>query len=387
MRVPITEMSFPTRMVAGPGAVGRMPAIVQAWGVGRVLLVSDPGLERAGIVARVQKALRGAGLEVVPYLGVSPNPVEADVLGGLECFQAEAAEAVVGLGGGAPMDVAKAVAMKVNNPAPLARYDDQKGGSDRIVGPGPKVVCVPTTAGTGSELGRASVIALGKQHRKVIIFSPFMLPDLAVLDAELTVGLPPALTAQTGLDALTHALEAYVARGEHPFADMFALNALARVGHFLPRAVDDGADLRARHEMLLAASQGATAFQKGLGACHALAHPLSAVAGVHHGLANAIMLPHVARTNLERGDSLVARRYEVAARALGLSMAEPAPALAGFLTGWLRRFGLPERLRDAGVQATQITEMVKQAKADAALPGNPVDLDAKALRGLYQAAL
>ncbi|MCA9554320.1 MAG: iron-containing alcohol dehydrogenase, partial [Myxococcales bacterium] len=290
--------------------------------------------------------------------------------------------------GGAPMDVAKVVALKVTHHRPLADYDDLKGG-DRLITPDmPPMIAIPTTAGTGSEVGRAGVIVLGEgaDAHKVVVFAPYMMPKVAILDAELTVGLPPAITAATGIDAMTHALEAYVAKGTHPFADMYALAALARVGSYLERAVKDGGDIEARHEMLLAASMGAISFQKGLGACHALAHPLGSVANVHHGLANALMLPHVIRFNLET----VPNRYAIAAQALGMS---GTGSLEWKALDCLRRVaqlieavGITGGLRDHGVTREHIEQMIPQALEDAAGAGNPRALDEASVRAMYEAA-
>ena len=235
---------------------------------------------------------------------------------------------------------------------------------------------------------RAGVIVLGEgaDAHKVVVFAPYMMPKVAILDAELTVGLPPAITAATGIDAMTHALEAYVAKGTHPFADMYALAALARVGSYLERAVKDGGDIEARHEMLLAASMGAISFQKGLGACHALAHPLGSVANVHHGLANALMLPHVIRFNLET----VPNRYAIAAQALGMS---GTGSLEWKALDCLRRVaqlieavGITGGLRDHGVTREHIEQMIPQALEDAAGAGNPRGLDEASVRAMYEAA-
>ncbi|MCB9652260.1 MAG: iron-containing alcohol dehydrogenase [Deltaproteobacteria bacterium] len=386
--IPISVMSFPTRMVVGPGALSRLPQEMEILGKKRALIVADPGVEKARIVKQVEATLASAGFSGGVFLGVSKNPVEADVLAGVQAYKELEADVVIGLGGGAPMDVAKVVALKVTHHRPLADYDDLKGG-DRLITPDmPPMIAIPTTAGTGSEVGRAGVIVLGEgaDAHKVVVFAPYMMPKVAILDAELTVGLPPAITAATGIDAMTHALEAYVAKGTHPFADMYALAALARVGSYLERAVKDGGDIEARHEMLLAASMGAISFQKGLGACHALAHPLGSVANVHHGLANALMLPHVIRFNLET----VPNRYAIAAQALGMS---GTGSLEWKALDCLRRVaqlieavGITGGLRDHGVTREHIEQMIPQALEDAAGAGNPRGLDEASVRAMYEAA-
>ena len=384
--IDVTRMSFPTDMIVGPGATAELPTEVKKLGGTKVLLVSDPGLVQAGIVQRVEAVLSAAKIPCARYTGVSKNPIEIDVLEGVESFHANEADLIVGLGGGGPMDVAKAIRLKVTHPLPLAEYDDLKNGADRIDADQPPIITIPTTAGTGSEVGRSSVISLGDDGVKVVIFSPHMMPQTAILDAELTTGLPPHITAATGIDALTHAIEAYVGRGTHPFADMFALSAIARVGAHLENAVNDGNNIRARHEMLLAASAGAISFQKNLGACHALAHPLSAVAGLHHGLANALMLPHVIEYNLD----VVASRYAAIDTALngpkkGSTESRAQHCLKSILH-LMSRLGLPKRLRDVGVEEAQFEKMVPQAMADACAPGNPRELTEEAAFALYRSA-
>lgn len=387
--IPISVMSFPTRMVVGPGALGRLPGEMKALGVSRALIVADRGVDAAGIVDRVGETLGKAKLVGGVFLEISKNPTEHDVLQGVAAYRELGADVVIGLGGGAPMDVAKAVALKVTHKRPLAHYDDVKGGDRFITDRMPPIIAIPTTAGTGSEVGRAGVIVIGKgaNKRKVVIFSPYLLPKVAICDAELTVGLPAPITAATGVDAMTHALEAYVAKGSHPFADTFALSALARCGAHLERAVKDGSDLLARHEMMLAASLGATSFQKGLGACHALAHPLGSVADLHHGLANAIMLPHVVRFNLET----VPGRYAVAGQALGLSregsIEDQAQACLREVERIIVGCGIDTTLSEQGVTSDQVEAMIPLALEDAAGPGNPRDLDKASVRAMYEAAM
>ena len=377
----IAVMSFPTRMLAGPDALRTIADEVTQLGGSRPLIVSDPGLQETGIVDKAMRILKEAGLSCSRYLDISKNPTDQNVRHGVECYRRNKADVLIGLGGGAAIDVAKTIRLKATHDLPLLEYDDRRDGSKKIHRHQPKMIAIPTTAGTGSEVGRASAICIGESNEKVIVFSPYMMPEVAILDAELTVSLPSHLTAATGFDALTHALEAYVAEGEHPFCDVMALSALARIGIFLPRAVNNGSDLQARHEMLLASSQAAIAFQKGLGACHALAHPLSAVAGLHHGLANAIMLPHVVDFNAKAASS----RYATAARALG---AKPsAQGLRSWLEQTLRDFSLPTTLSSQGVTADHFEAMISQATRDAAKKHNPRPLTPSAAQNLYQNAL
>jgi alcohol dehydrogenase class IV len=385
--IPIATMSFPTRMLVGPGALAKLPDEVRALKASRVLLVCDRGVEAAGLADRVRSVLTRADIANEAYLGVSKNPLEKDVLEGVDAFRSMRADLIIGLGGGAPMDVAKAIRLKSTHDLALESYDDLKDGWKIIHAQQPPMIAIPTTAGTGSEVGRSSVICLGSDQHKVVIFSPFMMPNVAVCDAELTVNLPPHVTAATGMDALTHCLEAYVAKGTHPFADMFALAGLARIGAHLVTAVKEGGNLRARHEMLLAASMGAVSFQKGLGACHALAHPLSAVADLHHGLANSIMLPHVMAYNMEH----TIQGYAVAGEALGVrpvgSLEARARACLDRVKSIVSECEIPTHLSEVGVKPEMIDRMVPQAMADACHPSNPRPLTAEAARHLYETAL
>lgn len=385
--IPTAVMSFPTRMIVGPGALGQLPQEIRRLGARRVLLVADRGVESAGLAKRVRDVLDAGDLANETYLGVSKNPLERDVLEGVDAYRQMRGELILGLGGGAPMDVAKAIRLKVTHSEPLESFDDLKDGWARIRPDVPPLIAIPTTAGTGSEVGRSTVICLGEEHRKVIIFSPHLMANVALCDATLTVDLPPPVTAATGMDALTHCLEAYVARGTHPFADVFALAGLARIGAHLVTAVKQGKNLRARHEMMLAASMGAISFQKGLGACHALAHPLSAIADVHHGLANSIMLPHVIAFNLEHAPVA----YAVAGEALGVkpvgSHEARARACLDFVKQLIRDIGLPVRLSAVGVRPEHLERMVPQAIADGSHASNPRPLDAESARRLYEAAM
>jgi alcohol dehydrogenase class IV len=265
--------------------------------------------------------------------------------------------------------MAKAIALLVNHPPPLAQYDDAKGGDARITAPVPPILQVPTTAGTGSEVGRSTVLVI--DGTKTVIFSPALMAKAAILDPELTVGLPPFITAATGMDALTHNLEAYVAKGDHPLADAIAIDGLRRIAAHLERAVRNGKDLEAREQMLLGSAFGAIAFQKGLGACHSLAHALTPVAGTHHGLANSLMLPTVVGFNRMAAEE----RLATAAVALGadpkMSVQERAHLCAELVDDLRGACGLPRRLSQAGVRREMIPRLVEKALADACHLSNP----------------
>ena len=378
-RSPLMEWSFPTRILFGEGALKELPDRVRGLGGSRVLLVVDPGVVAAGLAARVESVLGAGGLTFVTFDRVAPNPVEDSVHEGVERYREKRCDLVIGLGGGAPLDVAKAIRLKITHALPLEEYDDARDGGRHITADLVPFIAIPTTAGTGAEVSRSTVISLSATGRKTVIFGPPLIPNLALCDPTLTVGLPARTTATTGMDALTHCVEAYICTGDHPLCDALAIHGAKLVGQHLARAVEHGDDLEARGGMMKAAMLGAISFQKGLGACHALAHPLSNVAGLHHGLANALMLPHVLEFNAEAARERLA---EIAA-ALG----QPGLRAADAVRLLSRRIGLPARLSEAGVTAEQIPQMVPQAVEDASHRTNPRPCTAADFEALYRAAL
>ena len=362
-------MSFPTRIVHGKGAIKELPAELKRAGATRVLLVTDKGILQAGLLRFVTPLLEQAGIKSAVFSEFEANPTDRDAIRGVEAYRAAQADAVLGVGGGASLDMAKAVALLVNHDPPLAQYDDAKGGDALITRPVPPIIQVPTTAGTGSEVGRSTVLVI--DGTKVVIFHPSLLARVAILDPELTAGLPPFITAATGMDALTHNLEAYVAKGDHPLADAIAVDGIRRIGANLQRAVANGKDLEAREQMLLGSAFGAIAFQKGLGACHSVAHALSPVAGTHHGLANSLMLPAV----IEFNRKVVEERLATAAVALGadpkMNAQERAHLCVELVDNLRVACGLPRKLSQAGVKREMIPALVEKAMADACHLSNP----------------
>ena len=362
-------MSFPTRIVHGRGAIGELPAELKRTGMGKALLVTDKGILQAGLLRFVTPLLEQAGVPFAVFSEFDPNPTDADALRGIEVYRAAGANGILAVGGGASLDMGKAIRLLVHHPPPLNRYDDAQGGDQHITDRQPPFIAVPTTAGTGSEVGRSTVLVI--DGTKMVIFSPHLLADAAILDPELTVGLPPFITAATGMDALTHNLEAYVAKGDHPLADAIALDGLRRIARHLLRAVKNGKDIEAREQMLLGSSMGAIAFQKGLGACHSVAHALTPVAGTHHGLANSLMLPTVIEFNRIAAEE----RLATAAIALGAdpraSVQERAQACATLVDELRVACGLPRKLSQAGVKREMIPRIVDKAMADACHQSNP----------------
>ncbi|NPC68648.1 iron-containing alcohol dehydrogenase [Corallococcus exiguus] len=367
----VTEMAWPTRIVFGAGALQKLPAHAARLNMKRPLLVTDAGVVKAGLAARVADVLKGAGLECAVFDRVEPNPTERDVFAGLEAYRAHKADSIVALGGGSALDAGKLVQLLTTHEPPLSRYDDAKGGDQYVRDDLPPLIAIPTTAGTGSEVGRSGVVTLADTGRKTVIFSPYLLPKAAVIDPELTLGLPPSVTAATGMDALTHCIEAYVANGFHPLADAVAIDGVMRVGRSLVTAVQEGRDLAARTDMMVAAMEGAMAFQKGLGASHALAHALTPISNVPHGLANAIVLPAVMEFNRASCTARLAR----IATALGDTSNAREEVLAANAIDRVRKLaasvGIPTRLREAGVQEKDLEHIAQKAFQDASHQGNP----------------
>lgn len=379
----VGDWGIPTRVVFGAGRVRELPDLVRSWGK-QALIVTDRGVKGSGALQPVLDALSVGDIDFRVFEGVEPNPTEENIHAGVRRFQEEC-DFLIAVGGGSPIDAAKAIRLAATHEGPLAQYDDLKGG-DALIRPGmPPMVAIPTTAGTGSEVGRSTVVTI--DGRKTVIFSPYLLPEVALLDPELTRDLPERMTAGTGADALTHNFEAYFSKGFNPICDAIALDGMRRAARWLAIAVQDGQNIEARSEMLVASMMGAVAFQKGLGATHSLAHPLSSVAGVHHGTANAIMLPHVVRFNRE----VIAPRAEAAAVALGISPStDPLETVDRIAEGLHRLFesvGLPTRLHQVNVTSALICPMVELAFADGCHQCNPRPVTREDLEALYRAAL
>lgn len=376
------DWSYPTRMRFGPGRVRELPDVLAELGARRPLIVTDVGLATHAMIRGAAAACRGAGLDAEVFANVESNPTGTNVERGVAAYREGSHDVVVGIGGGSGLDAAKAIALMAGQTRPIWDFEDVGDNWKRVdaaaVAP---AVAIPTTAGTGSEVGRASVILDEDAQAKRIVFHPRMLPATVISDPELTVGLPPALTAATGLDALAHCFEAYCAPGFHPMADGIALEGLRRIARWLPTAYADGANLEARGQMLVAASMGATAFQKGLGAVHALSHPIGARFGTHHGRTNAVLLPYVLVFNR----AALTDEMRVLARALGRS-GDGVDAVLGWLLELRADLGIPHTLGELGVPEDAITELAKLALEDPSAAGNPVPLTVDRLERLLAAS-
>lgn len=382
MSVPVATFSFPTPTLVGPGTLGELPARIKLLGVRRALVVTDTGMLGTDTLRALSRSLGEKELNHrwFLYSGVHPNPGESDVREPAALFHEKHCDGVIAIGGGSALDAGKATRLLVKRPGfNFAKFYDEPDWSNL-----PPFIAIPTTAGTGSEVGRSSVITLDATKRKAVLFHPELLAKLVILDPELTVGLPPKLTAATGADALTHCIESFTCPAFHPMCDGIALEGVRLIVDALPRAVRDGKDLDARGKMLVAAAMGAVAFQKDLGVVHSLAHPLSTICGMHHGLANALCL--VASMNFcsERKPGLY-RRVGLACdlEVLKCSDAEADERTIAFVAELLARIGLNTKLHDHGVKPEHLDALVAQAWDDPCHKTNAVPVTTDDLRALY----
>lgn len=361
---------FPTAVRFGAGVIAGLPEACRSLGMQRPLLITDGGLAGLPMIADAIARNREAGLPTGQFSDVQGNPTGGNVEAGVAACRAGGHDGIIAFGGGSALDAAKAVALMVGQERPLWDFEDVGDNWTRVREDGLlPVIAVPTTAGTGSEVGRSSIITNEARKVKTIIFHPRMLPAMVLSDPALTVSLPAGVTAATGIDAFVHCFEAYCVRAYHPMADGIALEGMRLIAGALPRATADGADLAARADMLAAASMGATAFQKGLGGVHALAHPIGAHFDVHHGLANAIFLPYVMQANRPA----IAERMPPLMRLLGLRD-EKFATLLDWVLAFRERLGIPHSLSEIGLDAARAEEMGALAHADPVAAGNPQPL-------------
>ncbi len=363
--------SFPTRIEYGPGAMTDLPAIIKQSGLRKGLLVSDPGIEEVGTPEILRKAFDAEGMEIVTFSDVVSNPTDENVYAGTKIYKDKNCRFIVALGGGSPIDVGKTIKVMATHDGPVEKYDDAKGGDRYIQNDMPPFYAIPTTAGTGSEVGRSSVVTVKRLNKKMIIFSPYMMPDIAVLDPKVTLSLPPGLTAATGIDAFVHNLEAYLMDTFHPFADGLAKEGLSRCFKYLPVAVKNGENLQARGEMLMASAMGATAFQKGLGLNHAIAHALSVFYDTHHGLANAAVLVEVMKFN--QRDSAVAAKLAALGTVLGTQ--NDADAVIKTINNLVTSINMPTNLQGIGIENSQIQALEDYALNDPLCSLNPAKVN------------
>lgn len=361
--------SYPTAIRFGAGRIGELPRHAAALGMRRPLMVTDAALAGAPIAAAALAALRDAGLDAAMFSQVRSNPTDENLAAGLAAYRGGGHDGVIAFGGGSALDLGKLVAFMSGQSRPVWDFEDVDDWWTRADPAGiAPIVAVPTTAGTGSEVGRAGVISDAAAHVKKVIFHPRMMPAIVICDPELTVGLPPALTAGTGLDAFAHCLEAYCAPAYHPLADGVALEGMRLVKTYLPRAYAAPADLEARSQMMSAALMGATAFQKGLGAIHALSHPIGALYDTHHGTTNAVVMPAVLQANRP---AIEARIVRLAAY---LDIAGGFDGFLGFVRELRAALAMPNDLHALGVPRDDFDTIVTMSLADPTAGGNPLPL-------------
>ena len=378
----VGNWSYPTNIRFGAGRITEIADACAASGMKKPLFVTDKGLASLPITTSTLALLKAGGLGDAVFADVDPNPTEVNVAAGMKVYAAGGHDGVVAFGGGSALDLGKALAFMSGQTRPLWDFEDvgdwwTRADADGIA----PVVAVPTTAGTGSEVGRASVITNSLTHEKKIIFHPKMLPVQIICDAELTVGMPQMITAGTGMDAFAHCLEAFCSPHYHPMSQGMALEGMRLVKTYLPVAYDNGADLEARAHMMSAAAMGATAFQKGLGAIHALSHPIGAVFNTHHGTTNAVVMQNVLTFNR----AAIEERLESAANYLGI-----AGGYDGFysMVGELNdKFNIPKNLTELGVVNPDLDSLTKSAMADPSTGGNPIEMTYDNTLALLKACL
>lgn len=377
----ISQFNFPTVIRFGAGAVAELGPYLASQGLKRPLVSTDPVVAGLPFFKKILAQLEQNGLTPVVFKDIHKNPVKSDVLAGGDVYDQEQCDSIVGIGGGAALDVSRAIALRINHREDLFKYDDLIGGDIYVTNPVPHFVTIPTTSGTGSEVGRSAIISEDDTHRKRILFAPSLLAKRVFADPELTYDLPAAVTAATGMDALTHNMEAYLAKNYHPMADGIALEGIKLVAKSLVKAVKNP-DPQSRADMMLASLMGAVAFQKGLGVVHSLAHPLSTLLDMHHGLANALMIPYGMEFNLAGQEE----RFAEMAKALGLE-SHTGEAVIDYLFNLNEQVGIPRKLGSQGVKPEHLEQLADLALADFCHPNNPKPVTREDFLDMYEQAL
>ncbi|HEY4110407.1 iron-containing alcohol dehydrogenase [Puia sp.] len=398
----IRQYNFPTTIRFGAGVIAELPDHLRSAGFHRPLLVTDPVVAQLDFFRELRKKLEDRGLSVEVFSDIHKNPVKSDVEKGGAAFTGTGRDSIIGIGGGAAMDVARAVALRIHHHRDLFDYDDLIGGDVYVTEEVPYFITVPTTSGTGSEVGRSAIISEDDTHRKRILFSPKLLAKMVYADPMLTMELPPFVTAATGMDALTHNLEAYIAKMWHPLCEGIALEGIRLIHRSIVTATHQP-DLASRSQMMIGSLMGAIAFQKGLGVVHSLAHPMSSLLDTHHGLANAVNLPYGMRFNIggcEEKFRVIAQAMElrdnaggeigavnIAAGEIVAADRAAGEAVVERLFDLNRELGLPVKLRDVGVREEHLAPLADLAIADFAHPNNPKPVSREDFYQLYKEAL
>lgn len=377
----IYQYNFPTTIRFGAGAVKELPDYLINNKLVRPLIVTDPTVAQLDFFKAIVQDLRKKGISAEVFFDIHKNPVKSDVYKGTEMYDQTGCDAIIGVGGGAALDVSRALVLRVNHREDLFKYDDLIGGDIYVTNEVPHFITIPTTAGTGSEAGRSAIIADDETHQKKILFSPKLLSKIIFADPLLTMELPPSVTAATGMDALTHNMEAYLAKMPHPLCEGIALQGISLISESLGKAVNKP-DLESRSKMLIASLMGAVAFQKGLGVVHSLAHPLSSLLDMHHGLANAVNIPYGMEFNIEGFEE----KFKQIARTLSLKK-ETGEAVVKYLHDLNSSIQIPHKLGALGVKPGHIETLADLAFADFAHPNNPKPVSREEFKALYLKAL
>jgi alcohol dehydrogenase class IV len=375
--------TYPTAVRFGAGRIKELPDTCRELGIQRPLLVTDPGLAKLAMVQQALSRNESVGIPTGVFSDVKPNPVSRNVEAGLQAYRAGRHDGVIAFGGGSALDAGKTIAFMTGQTRPMWDFEDIGDYWKRANAAGiAPIIAVPTTAGTGSEVGRAAVILNEADHTKRILFHPKMLPSAVISDPELTVGLPPPITAATGMDALAHCLEAYCVPSYHPIAEGIAVEGVRLIKEWLPVAVRDGKNVTARAHMMAAASMGAAAFQKGLGAIHALSHPVGALYDTHHGLTNGVVMPYVLAFNRKAIDGKLTRL------AAWLGLPNPSfDAVLKWVLALREQIKIPRTLRELGVGEDRLEELARMAAVDPTAGGNPIAVGVAELKSMFVAAI
>ena len=377
----VSQFNFPTTIRFGAGVISELPDYLKKNNLSRPLIATDPNVAQLDFFKKIVADLKAKGFAVEVFSDIHKNPVKSDVYKGGDAWDAHKGDVIIGIGGGAGLDVARAIVLRVNHREDLFKYDDLIGGDAYVTNDVPHFITIPTTSGTGSEVGRSAIISDDVTHQKKILFSPKLLAKIVFADPMLTMDLPPFITAATGMDALTHNMEAFLAKNYHPMADGIALEGIRLVSLSLEKATNRP-DIESRSQMLMASMMGAVAFQKGLGVVHSLAHPLSSLLDTHHGLANAVNIPYGMQYNIAGFED----KFRRIARTLELKE-ENGEGVIKYLFDLNTKVNIPHRLRDIGVKEEHLEELSDQAFADFAHPNNPKPVSRADFRKLYGEAL
>jgi len=377
----VYQYNFPTIIRFGAGSSNELGDYLLKNNLSNPLIVTDPTVSQLDFFKKIIDELKKKNISTETFSEIHKNPVKSDVYKGTDVYDNTNRDSIIGIGGGAALDVARAIALRINHREDLFKYDDLIGGDVYVTNDIPHFITIPTTAGTGSEVGRSAIIADDETHQKKILFSPKLLAKIVFADPLLTMELPPFITAATGMDALTHNMEAFLAKMPHPLCEGIALEGISLINQSLEKAVNKP-DLESRSKMMIASSMGAIAFQKGLGVVHSLAHPLSSLLDTHHGLANAVNIPYGMEFNIEGFEN----KFRRIARTLELKE-ETGEAVVKYLFDLNSKVNIPHKLGAIGVKQEHIETLSDLAIADFAHPNNPKPVSREDFRNLYNKAL